>query len=431
MATSFPTSDAGRITSGVQGVKLEKESEDEGGFVTEEEEDEDATVTIQRLQAKADHANGSSSETESEEESTGEESSSEDEAPQRLLLRPTFIKKSQRKESSAWVMNGHSNATATLADPAAAEEAAVALRKAKADTLIRDQLEKDAAARAAEKKAWDDDADNQAGEDEAYINDTDGLDPAAEFAAWKLRELKRVKREREAVEVAEKEREEVERRRNLSAEQRDREDREFISKQKEEREAGRGKAGFMQRYFHKGAFFQQDSENQGLNKRDLMGSRYVDEVRDREVLPQYLQVRDMTKIGRKGRTRYRDLRSEDTGRWGVDGYTNRPAGSNKSARFGITDERYVPDRREGNENRGARPTVGDGTPSRQRSRSRSKSRSRYRSRSRSQSRSQLRSRSRSPPSRRERYGGDHRNRQKRSLSPYPDRDKRRRLDSMA
>lgn len=239
-------------------------------------------------------------------------------------------------------------------------------------------------------------------EEEGAIDDRDGIDPEGEYAAWKLRELKRVKREREAIEEAEKEREEIERRRNLTAEERDAEDREYLAKQKEEREATRGEAGYMQRYFHKGAFFRDDLEREGLDQRNVMGRRFADDV-NRETLPQYMQVRDMTKLGKKGRTRYRDLKSEDTGHFG-EGYQNRRR--DNAPPIGITDERFMPDR---GDDRGPRgPTGANASAVRPRRMSRSRSRSPRRDRN---------DRSRS------------RERRKRSPSPYEDRDKRRRVDS--
>ncbi|KAL1956023.1 hypothetical protein VTO42DRAFT_7838 [Malbranchea cinnamomea] len=446
-ASSFPSTTAKQNTSGVKSVKLEEPDEDEEGFVTEEEEDKGTKVatatTVGIAPPKlATWEQTTESEEEEEEEESEEESeeeeedfSSEGEAP-RKLLRPTFIKKNQRKEISATpTINGQT--------PADTADEAAAKRRERTDILIRDQLEREAAARAAQKKSWDDD--ETAGVDESHIDDRDGLDPAAEYAAWKLRELKRVKREREAIEAAEKEREEIERRRNLTAEEREKEDREFLAKQKEEREATRGKAGFMQRYFHKGAFYQSELEKYGLDKRDLMGSRYVDEVRNREAMPEYLQLRDMTKLGRKGRTKYRDLKTEDTGRWGVDDYYRRSGPASSAARFGIKDERFLPDdRRDGGRSYGAALTGPNASEVREKARtryrSRSPSRSRYRSTSRSHSRSRSRprerrrspsvSRSRSPP-RRDYYRGDDRTRRKRSPSPYVDRLKRRRVDTAA
>lgn len=411
-ATSYPAQAAGRLAQGVQEVKIEDEDEDEDsdeeGFVTEEEEEEQkpapaakpAPVPRAPVAAEVKREDESEEEEEEEEEDEdedeeSEEESSEDEGPKRVLLRPTFIKKDKRKDTNGEIV------ARTSGSAEAEDEAEVQRRKEKADMLLRDQLEKEALARSAAKKAWD--AEDEAAE-EAALDDRDGLDPEAEYQAWKLRELKRIKRAREAIEAAEREREEIERRRNLTAEEREREDREFLAKQREEREANRGPSKYLQRYFHKGAFFRDELEKEGLDKRDLMGSRYADET-NREVLPEYMQLRDMTKLGRKGRTRYKDLRTEDTGLWG-QGLDYRPRKPRPDKPIGINDERFMPD-----------------YDPRQRSPSR-------------RTRSRSRSRSRSPPRRRYRdddydRDDDRRYPRKRSHSPHDDRDKRRRLRSVS
>jgi hypothetical protein len=86
------------------------------------------------------------------------------------------------------------------------------------------------------------------------VDDTDGLDPTAEFEAWRLRELGRIKMEREAELQREKEREEIERRRAMPAEQRMKEDMEHAQKLRDEKPKGQQK--FLQKYWHKGAFHQ-------------------------------------------------------------------------------------------------------------------------------------------------------------------------------
>ena len=414
----------------IEAEKAARAAEEEG-FVTEESE-------VEGSEEESGSAGSSVSES--------EESSSEEEVP-KVLLRPTFIKKYKRKDGSTAID------TRTEEDTWAEEQAR---RKEKADAMIQEQLEKDAAARAAGKKDWDDDE----LEDVQQVDDTDDLDPETERAAWKLRELKRVKREREAIEIAEKEREEIERRRNLSKEERDAEDKEFIEKQKEEQE-GRGKMGFMQKYYHKGAFFQDDAKAEGLDRRDIMGSRYQDDL-NRELLPQYMQIRDMTKLGRKGRTKYKDLKSEDTGRWG----SFEAKGTRKAD--GTFDERFMPDQGAGGKGGsganttqvGERRRAPEGAPegprgndqggrlgddrgrrsppkrsysrshSPPRRRDHSYSRSPPRRRNRDRSRRRSYSYSRSPPTRRDRYR-DEPSRRKRSPSPYRDRyasDKRRRID---
>ncbi|CAK3812084.1 Microfibrillar-associated 1 [Lecanosticta acicola] len=266
---------------------------------------------------------GSSSE---EEESSEEEDSDSDDEPKKPMLAPKFISKAKRAQQQ--------NSSTLSAEQQAAEEERK--RKEKADELLQAQIERDAAARRAGKKYWDDD-DVVEGE----VDDTDDVDPEAEKAAWKLRELKRVQRDRQALIAKEKEREEVERRRNLTAEEREAEDREYLEKQAEERE-GKGKMAFMQKYHHKGAFFQsedQDEEVKAALNRDIAGRKFVDDAGDKAVLPEYMRIRDMTRLGKKGRTKYQDLKNEDTGKWGEFGSKKRD--------FDGLDERFKPDERGG------------------------------------------------------------------------------------
>lgn len=283
---------------------------DEEGFVTASESSDEE---------------GGGSEDEFDEDDDEESDSDSAAAPAApRFVAPTFVSKAKRQAVET------KDPSRTAADRAAEEDAR---RKAKADELLQAQLERDAAARAAGQRAWDDD-DEGFGDD---VDDTDGLDPEGEEAAWKLRELRRVKREREAIELAEKEREEVERRRNLTAEEREEEDKEFIARQKEEKQ-DKGKMGFMQKYFHKGAFFQGEGgeAEEEAKRRDIMGAKFQDDGGDRELLPQYMQIRDMSKLGKKGGTRYRDLKSEDTGRWGKEGDRRGPGGA--PGRYGASED---------------------------------------------------------------------------------------------
>ncbi|KAF2403175.1 hypothetical protein EJ06DRAFT_473089 [Trichodelitschia bisporula] len=290
-ASSFPK-DAARLE------EVARKAQEQAVHAAEEEFETESS------EGSEEEESGSEEEDDSEEGSSSEEESSSDDdaAAKRKLLRPVFIRKGARKGPAA-------EAVKTEEQKWAEEEAR---RKSRADALLQEQLEKNAAARAAGKKFWDDE------DVPDEVDDTDGVEPEAERVAWKLRELQRVKRERDALVAAEKEREEVERRRNLTAEEREAEDRAFLEGQREERE-GRGKMGFMQKYFHKGAYYTDEVASTGLDKRDIMGGRYEDDVSNRELLPQFMQIRDMTKLGKKGRTRYRDLKSEDTGRWGEFG----------------------------------------------------------------------------------------------------------------
>ncbi|KAK3370340.1 micro-fibrillar-associated protein 1 [Podospora didyma] len=311
-------------------IEAERKAKEEG-FVTEDEDE-----------------GGNSDEEGSDEESSEEEEEeeSEEEAPRRLMMRPKFIPKSQRE--GAGTTTTEKSATPGIDDKAtaqAAEAEAAAARQREVDEMVEEQIRKDLAAKRSGRKHWEDDADAGASGDDLEVDDTDDLDPEAEKAAWVLRELRRVRREREAIEAKERELAELERRRNLTSEERAAEDAAHIAAQQSEKE-GRGKMSYMQKYFHKGAFFGDSEEAAALASRDVMGARFADEVKNRELLPKSLQMRDMTKLGKKGATRYRDLASEDTGQWGrLDGGPRRGDFFGGGGRDG--DERFLPDQHRG------------------------------------------------------------------------------------
>ncbi|KAK4099553.1 hypothetical protein N658DRAFT_160858 [Parathielavia hyrcaniae] len=390
--------EARRQAARVARLEAEKKAKEEG-FVTEEEDE-----------------GGESDEEGSEEESEEEdESEEEEEAPRRLMMRPKFIPKSQRQAS------GSGTATAGLTsetnpseeDAAAAEEA----RLKAADALIEEQIKKDLAARAAGKKHWESDD----GGSDKEVDDTDDIDPEAEYAAWKLRELKRLRREREAIEVKEKELAEIERRRNLTEEERQAEDEEHLAKQREEKES-RGKLAYMQKYFHKGAFYHDESKAAGLDKRDLVGAKFADDV-NRELLPKALQLRDQTKVGKKGATKYRDLKSEDTGQWGRldDGRPKREFDRNVDERFQPDDRRRDWDKGGDSGAKGANAIpLGD-----RRDKPREEDRDRYRRNDREEGKSRDRSRDRYRDDGHDSYRRRDSSRdRRRSRSPRHDRDDR-------
>jgi len=463
----------------------EEDDDDEEGFVTEEEDEVDGgapvpqsttklTTSTTQPAAKAvtaqpdfqhlkqeESEDGEEDEDEDEDEDESEEDeSSEEDQPQRKFQRPTFIKKTDRQQQSdppeGNTQHNDPKVRASLAPEISSTmhtESTAARRLAEAELQIKSTIERETAARLSGRKNWDDDDDFSP---EALVDDADGIDPEAEHSAWRLRELHRLKRDREALVAREKELEEIERRRNLSKAEREAEDAEFIRKQKEEKEEDRGQTGFLAKYHHKGAFFLDDEASQKLKERNLMGARFQDDVGDKSTLPEYMRVRDMTKLGKKGRTRYTDLKGQDTGRFGDDvkrwkgsGYENRDRKDGPD--FRGLDERFLPDddrggngptasganasglgtRRERKRSR-SRSLSNDDRERRRdtrdhdsyRPRSRSKSRDRDRDRRRAGSYSSSRSRSRSPPPQ---------PRRRRSPSPYHqrdrDRDKRRRIEA--
>lgn len=142
--------------------------------------------------------------------------------------------------------------------------------------------------------------------DPAMVDDTDGgPNEEEEYEAWKLRELLRLKRDREERDRWELERMELERIRNLTEEERRRLDEEKMKEWLERAPAGQMR--FMQKYYHKGAFFMDREES--LYQRDYQQPTGEDAAANREMLPEVKQVRDW---GKKGRTKWTHLVGEDT-----------------------------------------------------------------------------------------------------------------------
>ncbi|KAJ7226072.1 microfibrillar-associated protein MFAP1, Zn finger, CCHC type protein [Mycena pura] len=134
------------------------------------------------------------------------------------------------------------------------------------------------------------------------VDDTDGLDTEAEFEAWRLRELGRIKKEKEEELRREQEREEVERRRALPEEQRMKEDLERAQKLRNEKPKGQQK--FLQKYWHKGAFHQ---DEEILKRHDY--TEATQSTVDVSSLPTVMQVKN---FGKRSRTKYTHLVDQDT-----------------------------------------------------------------------------------------------------------------------
>ncbi|KAG0135897.1 putative microfibrillar-associated protein family protein [Tuber indicum] len=316
-----------KVSTALRKVDLSKRFE-EGRKEEEQRAAEEARKRAEEESSEYSTANEDEEEEEEEEESEEEE----EEVPKRVLLRPTFIPKGKRG-----VVASPSLDPEVEAKKKAEEEAR---KKAEAAALLEEHIRRDAAAKAAGRKGWDDDEDDGEG-----LDDTDDLDPTAERAAWKLRELVRVKREREELEKIEKEREEIERRRAMDPELRKKEDMEYVKKQREEKMENRGKMGFMQKYYHKGAFYQDDSE---ILKKDYATTAVEDEVKNRDVLPKYMQVRG-DEVGKRGRTRWTHLTAEDTSmqNGGSPWFDKNGINKRASGKLGgmQDDERFQPDDR--------------------------------------------------------------------------------------
>lgn len=101
-----------------------------------------------------------------------------------------------------------------------------------------------------------------------------------------------------------KERSEIDRLRNMTEEER-RQDVRLNPKQVTNK-AAKGKYKFLQKYFHRGAFYL--DEEQDVFKRDFAQATLEDHF-DKTILPKVMQVKN---FGRCGRTKYTHLVDQDT-----------------------------------------------------------------------------------------------------------------------
>ncbi|KAK4821470.1 hypothetical protein QYF61_020684 [Mycteria americana] len=157
--------------------------------------------------------------------------------------------------------------------------------------------------------------------------DTDDENDEEEYEAWKVRELKRIKRDREEREAMEKEKAEIERMRNLTEEERRAELR--ANGKVITNKAVKGKYKFLQKYYHRGAFFMDEDEE--VYKRDFSAPTLEDHF-NKTILPKVMQVKN---FGRSGRTKYTHLVDQDTtsfdSAWGQESAQNTKFFKQKAA----------------------------------------------------------------------------------------------------
>uniref|UniRef100_A0A0V0J6H8 Microfibrillar-associated protein 1 n=1 Tax=Schistocephalus solidus TaxID=70667 RepID=A0A0V0J6H8_SCHSO len=229
-------------------------------------------------------------EDEDEEDEEEEYSSSGDEmAPK---LKPVFVRKQDR-------ITLRDKQRADMLAKEAAEETERLANERRRDTLKI--LEAEIRREAEEARVLEDELD--------AIDSDDGRgDPSKEqeeYELWKVRELKRIRREREAKEAIEQEKEEIERIRRMTDAQRREEFRK--NPKKITNKAPKGKYKFLQKYFHRGAFFV-STEEEKLFQRDFAAPTLEDHF-DKTKLRAVMQVKN---FGRAGRTKYTHLVDQDT-----------------------------------------------------------------------------------------------------------------------
>ncbi|OAV88528.1 hypothetical protein, variant [Puccinia triticina 1-1 BBBD Race 1] len=259
----------------------------------EEEEEEESTnekrkrlsKTSNKPQNPDDHHPPGSDSSSSSSSSGDEEEEESDESSEKLvpIYKPVFITKRNRETIP-------SQQTQTEADLEAKRLEEEELRKKASQKLVEETLIREIAEKEADQVFPD-------------VDDTDGLDPEAEFEAWKLRELTRLRRDREALIQRAKEKEELEARRMIPESERLKEDTEFAEQTRKAKP--KGKQVFLQKFHHKGAFYA-DSD---IHKKHDYTAPTEGTLTKMELLPAVMQVRD---FGKMSRTKWTHLVKEDT-----------------------------------------------------------------------------------------------------------------------
>ncbi|KAG8767722.1 hypothetical protein FRC12_006078 [Ceratobasidium sp. 428] len=239
----------------------------------------------------------------SEYESSSEEESEEE--PPKPQFRPVFVPKRARETLKKM--------------EAESEFSEEAMKKREIEAAERKKASHDLVAESIKREL----AERETAENVPDVDDSDNVDPAAEFEAWRARELARLARDADAAQAREEERLERERRAALPEEVRLKEDQERADKSRADKPKGQQK--FLQKYWHKGAFHQ-DADI--LQRHDF--TEATESTIDASALPAVMQVKN---FGKRGQTKYTHLRDQDTtvklGEFGAAGIGKapRPAGA--------------------------------------------------------------------------------------------------------
>lgn len=286
--------DEEHVQMGRQHAVYMEESSGEEEEMDDEEYDKRRALLRQRMRQKETETDlldleeepKSDQDEEEEEESSEYEEYSDSEEEFGARLKPVFVRKSDRvtvQEREKMAM-----------DEEKEEEKKKKLleeRRRTSRKLVEDLIHKELQA-------------EQGVEKEEQVIITDDENDEEEYEAWKVRELKRIKRDREEREQMEKERIEVERLHNMTEEERMLEIKN--NPKVVANKMPKGKYKFLQKYYHRGAFFL--DEERDVYRRDFTNPTLEDHF-DKTVLPKVMQVKN---FGRSGRTKYTHLVDQDT-----------------------------------------------------------------------------------------------------------------------
>eukprot|EP00245_Coleochaete_scutata_P006442 TRINITY_DN20883_c0_g1_i1.p1 TRINITY_DN20883_c0_g1~~TRINITY_DN20883_c0_g1_i1.p1 ORF type:complete len:433 (+),score=140.62 TRINITY_DN20883_c0_g1_i1:138-1436(+) len=236
---------------------------------------------------------------ESEEEESDYETDSEEEYGGVAMVKPVFVPKVERETiAEREKLEAEENALIE------AQKKRLEERKVETRQLVVEEIRRD-------EEVQKNKAEEGEGED---VDTDDEINEAEEYEAWKAREIARIRRDREERDASAKEKEEIEKLRNMTEEER----RDWERRNPKTSHQNKKKWKFMQKYYHKGAFFQENADDafgtanaSEIYHRDFSGPTGDDKM-DKTILPKVMQVKH---FGRSGRTKWTHLVQEDTTQW--------------------------------------------------------------------------------------------------------------------
>ncbi|EWM27603.1 Micro-fibrillar-associated 1 [Nannochloropsis gaditana] len=265
-------------------------------------EEEAATAAAEEEEEEAEEEE----EEDSEYEEESEESEEERAGGLFALARPVFIPKGKRELDRDREREEQEEVEKERKAAAARES-----RRRETRLMVAEEVRKESEGAVGSEGAMEGYGSDAGAPDDSDRPEEDAL----EFENWRLRELARMKREMEARQAREKDKAEVARRRGMTEAERDAEDRRLgvgvYAKQGGKGEKAKWK--FMQKYYHKGAFYM---DEESVARPDDVRRRAADEATgedkfNRAALPSVMQVKN---FGRAGQTKYTHLLDQDTTR---------------------------------------------------------------------------------------------------------------------
>eukprot|EP01066_Platyproteum_vivax_P011927 Platyproteum_vivax@DN5411_c0_g1_i1.p1 len=262
-----------RLKAKERALKLRKEEEEE-------------------LKARAEEEGESESDQEQEEESASSEG--EDAGG---YLKPVFVVKSARR-------------TVVEREQQELEEEAIELeraqrakeKKSESSKILVDVIRRE------EEEALKEDEDDVS--DVEMPDDGDNENEEEQYELWKIRELKRIKRDKEEREARANLLAEIERRRNMTDIERIEDNKRLDALRPKPEKTHR--FGFMQKYYHKGAFFQDKAVDgtEPIYLRDFQAP-VGEDLLDKSILPEAMKKR-RGDFGRAGQVKHTHLTDVDT-----------------------------------------------------------------------------------------------------------------------